>query len=60
MLSIDKRESYLLNTNIAQAHLYDGAPDSFQIENSFRVGIEPGITRTEVPVLINELRRLSY
>ena len=54
-----RRESYLLNTNKARAHLYGGAPDSFQTENSYIVGIEPGISRTEVRVLTTELRRLS-
>ena len=50
--------SYLLNTNKVQAHLYGGAPDFFQTENSYIVGIEPGISRTEVRVLTTELRRL--
>ena len=53
-----KSESYLLNTNKARVHLYGGAPDSFETENSFIVGIEPGISRTEVRVLTTELRRI--
>ena len=43
-------ESFLLNTNKARAHLYGGAPGSFQTENSYILGIEPGIARTEVRV----------
>ena len=57
-LVYSRRESYLLNTNKARAHLHGGAPDSFQTENSYLVGIEPGISRTEVRVLTTELRRI--
>ena len=56
-LVCSRRESYLLNTNNARAHLNGGAPDSFQTENLYIVGIEPGISRTEGRVLTNELRR---
>ena len=57
-LVYSRRESYLLNTNKARAHLHGGAPDCFQTENSYIVGIEHGISRTEVRVLTTELRRL--
>ena len=59
-LVYSRRESYLLNTNKARAHLYVGAPDSFQTENSYIVGIETGISRTEVRVLTIELRRRPW
>ena len=36
--------------------MYVGAPDSIQTENSNIVGIEPGISRTDVRVLTTELR----
>ena len=55
-LVYSRRESYLLITNKARAHLYGGAPDSFQTENLYIVGIESGISRTEVRVLTTELR----
>ena len=58
-LVYSRRESYLLKTNKARAHLYGGAPDSFQTENSYIVGIEPGISRIEVRVLTTELRQLN-
>ena len=58
-LVYSRRESYLQNTNKARAHLYGGAPDSFQTENSYIVGIKTGISRTEVRILTTELRRLS-
>ena len=58
-LVYSRRVSYLLNTNKARAHLYGRAPDSFQTDNSYIVGIELGISRTEVQVLTTELRRLS-
>ena len=51
-------KSNLLKTNKARAHLDGGAPDSFLTENSYILGIEPGITRTELRVLTTELRRL--
>ena len=50
-----RRESDLLNTKKARAHLYGGAQDSFQNENKYIVGIETGISRTEVRVLTTEL-----
>ena len=57
-LVYSRRESYLQNTNKVPAHLYGGAPDLFQTENSYIVMIEPGISRTEVRVLTTELGRL--
>ena len=45
---------YLLRTR------YGGAPDSFQTENLYIVGIESGISRTEVRVLTTVLRRLFF
>ena len=53
-----RRDSYLLNINKTGAHLYGGTPDSFQTDNSHTVGIESGISRTEVRVLATELRQL--
>ena len=58
-LVYSRRESYLLNSNIARTYLYGRAPDSFQTENSYIVGIETGISVSEVPILTTELRRLS-
>ena len=57
-LVYNKCESYFRKTNKARAHLYGRVPDSFQTENSYIVGIEHEISRTQVRVLINELRRL--
>ena len=53
-LVYSRHESYLLNINKAREHLYGGAPDSFQAENSYTVGI----SHAEVRVLTTELRRL--
>ena len=58
-LVYSRRESYLINTNKARAHLYGRAPDSFKTENSYIVGIEPGISRSDVRVLTTELRWLQ-
>ena len=58
-LVYSRRDSYLLNTSKARAHLYDGSPDSFQTENSYTVGIEPGISLTEVRILTNELNVIN-
>ena len=40
--------------------MYGGAPHSFRTENSYIVGTEHGISRTEVSVLTTELRGLSF
>ena len=57
-LVYNRRESYFLNTNKARAHLYGGVSDSFQTENSYQVGSDPGISRIEVRVWTTKTQRL--
>ena len=58
MLSKQSTRELLTKQQKARAHLYDGVRDSFQTENSHIVGIEDGVSRTEVRVLTTELWRL--
>ena len=50
-LVYSRQYNYLVNWNKAWARLYGGAPDSFQTENSFIIGVEPEISHNRISSL---------